>query len=423
MNYVSVSFTHKNTDLELREKLSFGDNNKKREILRLIGANETILESMALSTCNRVEIFAFANDVNLAIKHILSSISILTLVPVAALEIRADIYENQSAIHHLFAVASSLDSLAIGETQIVGQLKEAFKFAYENGDCALNIQRAVNFAFKCSAEVRNLTEISKNKISIASVAVAKAAQIYGNIGGMTAVVIGAGAMSELVCRHLISQKVNVIILNRSLENAKNLANKLGNLANYDSFDKIKEYINKHRLIFSATGCATPVITDSLLEFCDFERHFFDIAVPRDILLKENSLIRLYAVDDLDEIVKTNLALREEQASKAYSIVGKFTNSFFKWLLVQNSTPAIKALRGLAREISTTELEKAIKKGYIKNSDKDEAKRLIHQVFKAFLHTPTIRLKENNNPNLIKNLEYLFEIKIENDENLGENDEI
>ena len=120
MHYISISFTHKNTDISIREKLSFSDESRKKEMLRLLSANENIFESMVLSTCNRVEVFAYVANVKECIRHILNSISILTLVPYDALELRADIYEDDGAIHHLFAVASSLDSLVIGETQIAG---------------------------------------------------------------------------------------------------------------------------------------------------------------------------------------------------------------------------------------------------------------------------------------------------------------
>ncbi|EAJ5693175.1 glutamyl-tRNA reductase [Campylobacter fetus] len=420
MHYVSISFTHKNTDIGVREKLSFSDNNRRREILRLIGANDSIAESMALSTCNRVEIFAYVLDTQSSIRHILNSISILTLVPFEALELRADIYEDQGAIHHLFAVASSLDSLVVGETQIAGQLKEAFKFAYDNEDCGVNISSAMHFAFKCAAEVRALTTISKNPVSVSSVAVAKAKEIYGNIGGMSAVVIGAGEMSRLAAQHLINAEVNVIIINRDDIKAQTLAKELGELASYASFDKLSEYINRYRLIFSATGAPNAIITNEIIEQKDFHRYFFDIAVPRDIDIEEDEYIHVYAVDDLEEIVRTNLALREEQASIAYSIVGKSTTSFFKWRLSEGSTPAIKALRLKAKDIACKEIEKAVKKGYLKCSDQDEASKLVHQVFKAFLHTPSVRLKEKNSDDILKALEYLFDIKIQKDENLEGN---
>jgi glutamyl-tRNA reductase len=303
--------------------------------------------------------------------------------------------------------------------QIAGQLKEAFKFAYENGDCAENIASAMHFAFKCAASVRNLTQISKNPVSVSSVAVAKAKEIFGGIGGMTAVVVGAGEMATLACKHLVNASANVIILNRDVSKAKALATSLGELASADSIEKLPEYVNRYRLFFSATASPEPIITDSLIEPRDFARYFFDIAVPRDVDLKENELVRVFAVDDLEEIVKSNIALREEQANIAYGIVARSVAEFFKWLSSKGSAAAIKALRGHAREIAEREIKKAVQKGYLRHCDEEEAKKLVHQVFKAFLHTPSVKLKDGDAKEMGAAIEYLFDVEIKNDEMIEE----
>lgn len=400
MSYMSVSFTHKNTDIFMREKLSFSNEVKKREILRLIGSNSAIKECFVLSTCNRVEIFAFVDNFEVASKFVVQAISKVSGVEFDELESRADIYEDYGAIHHLFSVAASLDSLVVGETQIVGQLKDAYKFALENGNLGDEIKKAIAKALKCAAEIRNKTEISKNPISVSSVAVSMAKEKLGSLENVDAVVIGAGEMSELACKHLLTHGAKVTILNRNLQNAKNLAYNLGDEVKFDSLEKLKSYINKFSLIFSATGATGAIITDDLIESVDFKRYFFDIAVPRDIELSDSDDIEVYAVDDLEDIVKRNLILREEQARIAYGIVGSSTSEFFKEIKTQACTPIVKALRQRAREVSANELDKAIKKGYLKNSDKEEARKLIHQVFKAFLHTPSVNLKNLDDKNEI-----------------------
>ncbi|CZE50842.1 glutamyl-tRNA reductase [Campylobacter geochelonis] len=414
MNYLNISFTHKNTDIGVREKLSFSDDDKKREILRLICSNQNVSECMVLSTCNRVEVLAFVNDLEKSTSYILKAISILSGVALNELEERADIYYGSGAIHHLFAVASSLDSLVVGETQIVGQIKDAFKFALSNENCDINIKRAVEYAFKCAAEVRNKTEISKNPVSVSSVAVSTAKDIFKSLDGITAVVVGAGDMSELACKHLITNGAKIIIVNRSKQRAQDLANSLNGDVKIEPFEKLKSCINSHQLIFSATSSQDVIIKNSMLENTPFDRYFFDIAVPRDIDISENESIKLYSVDDLQEIVKINLALREEQAQIAYGIVGKSTNDFFKWLKTLATTPIVKALRGKAKEVAEIEIQKAIKKGYLKKSDKDEARKLIHQVFKAFLHTPTINLKsigdDEDGECMLRSVQQIFDIK-------------
>ncbi|WP_297941528.1 glutamyl-tRNA reductase [uncultured Campylobacter sp.] len=446
MAYMSVSFTHKNTDITVREKLSFSNDVRKKEILRLLASNSAIEECLVLSTCNRVEIFTAVSDFKAASKFVLLALSRVSGVSYDELAERADIYEDYGAIHHLFAVAASLDSLVVGETQIVGQLKDAFKFAKQNAHAGAQIARAIDEALKCAARIRNQTEISKNPISVSSVAVAMAKEKLGSLQGVNAVVVGAGEMSELACKHLLASGANITILNRNLTNAQRLAASLlgensldakncadenpgtgknsdglnsGNVANFagenpkddknstacanssaqvqsrikiDSLDNLKKYLNVNSLFFSATGSQEPIITDSLLEPKSFKRYFFDIAVPRDVELSQSEDIEVYSVDDLEEIVKKNLLLREEQAQIAYSIVAKCTNEFFKWLKAAASTPIIKALRQSAKQVAELELAKALKKGYLKHSDAEEARKLIHQVFKAFLHAPTVNLK-------------------------------
>ena len=446
MAYMSVSFTHKNTDITVREKLSFSNDVRKKEILRLLASNSAIEECLVLSTCNRVEIFTVVSDFDEAQKFVLLALSRVSGVSYDELAERADIYEDYGAIHHLFAVAASLDSLVVGETQIVGQLKDAYKFAMQNARAGAQIARAIDEALKCAARIRNQTEISKNPISVSSVAVAMAKDRLGSLQGADAVVVGAGEMSELACKHLLASGANITILNRNLAGAQRLVASLlgensldakncadenpgtgknsdglnfGNVANFacenpkddknstacansaaqaqsrikiDSLDNLKKYLNVNSLFFSATGSQEPIITDSLLEPKSFKRYFFDIAVPRDVELSQSEDVEVYSVDDLEEIVKKNLLLREEQAQIAYSIVAKCTNEFFKWLKAAASTPIIKALRQSAKQVAELELAKALKKGYLKHSDAEEARKLIHQVFKAFLHAPTVNLK-------------------------------
>lgn len=412
MNFVCVSFTHKNTGIALRERLSL-DESRRKELLRLINANAYIEESLLISTCNRVEVFAFVEQLDEICEYIISCIAVLCEVDKEILLQQADIFEDNGAIHHLFSVASSLDSLVIGETQIAGQLKDALNFALTHNFCGLNLDRAVNFAFKCAARVRNETEISKNPISVASVAVAKAKELV-NLKDKEVIIIGAGEMGELAAKHLLAAGAKVIILNRNTAKAKELCETLGAGASYDEFELLSDYLNKYELFFSATNAKEAIITEDLLQKREFTRYFFDIAVPRDIDLDESERVRVFAVDDLEEVVRKNLALREHQAQIAYSIIAAMTSEFFRYLNDLALTPIIKAVRLQAKECAEVELAKALKKGYLKGSDKDEARKLIHQVFKAFLHSPTIKLKhlqgEVQSDSIINAMRYVFDLK-------------
>ncbi|MEB2788361.1 glutamyl-tRNA reductase [Campylobacter upsaliensis] len=415
MHYFCISFTHKNTDLSLREKLSLNDEKKKKEFLKLVLSKEDIVESLVISTCNRVEILAFVKDLKEVGKHIITSLALLCEVDKNDLEKRADFFEDSGAIHHLFSVASSLDSLVIGETQITGQIKEAFHFAKNLNFCAEHLEFALHHAFKCAAKVRNQTQISKNPISIASVAVAKAKELL-DLSQAKAVVIGAGEMAQLTCKHLLQAGAKIIILNRDLSKAQKLSEELD--CEFDRLENLENYLNAYSLFFSATNAKNALITNNMLKSVEFKRYFFDIAVPRDIELSENDKIKVFAVDDLEEVVRKNLALRECEASIAYGIIGAMTSEFFKILSDLALTPTIKALRLKAKACANQQLQIALSKGYLKKSDEEEARKLIHQVFKAFLHEPTLNLKHlqgKKSEVLIQSLNYLF--------NLGEHNEI
>ncbi|HEF6139433.1 TPA: glutamyl-tRNA reductase [Campylobacter coli] len=409
--YYCISFTHKNTDLSLRERLSFSDEAKKNEFLRLLSIHENIEECLVISTCNRVEIVAYVKEAYA--EYIIKSLALLCNVDKESLVQKADIFEDSGAIHHLFSVASSLDSLVVGETQIVGQLKDAFAFALKNNFCAVHLSRAIHSAFKCAAKVRNETQISKNPISVASVAVAKAKELLP-LDGKSAIVIGAGEMGELAAKYLITAGARVIVLNRDMEKARILCERLGVLSECDSLNNLKKYLDEYELFFSATNAPNAIITNSLIDEVSHKRYFFDIAVPRDIDISENEKISVFAVDDLEVVVRKNLALREQEARMAYGIIGRETAEFFRYLNDLALTPIIKAIRLQAKECANKQLQIALDKGYLKHSDEEEARKLIHQVFKAFLHTPTMNLKhlqgKMQSDTVINAMRYIFDLE-------------
>jgi glutamyl-tRNA reductase len=267
--------------------------------------------------------------------------------------------------------------------------------------------------FKCAAAVRSNTDISKNPVSVSSVAVTKAKDLLKSLDGVNAVVVGAGEMSELAAKHLLASNANVIIINRSYENAMALAKKLGKNSSAQPFSNLREAVNKYPLVFSATGAPHAIVTNDIVEARVFERYWFDIAVPRDIEPCRFENVHVYAVDDLEEIVAKNLALREEQAKIAYSIVGEMTTEFFKKLQALSVDPIIKEIRNKARQSALSEIEKAVKKGYMQSEMRESVEKIIHQVFNAFLHKPTINLKNvlelDESDKIIQSLQYFFDI--------------
>lgn len=405
MHYFSVSFTHKNTSIEVRERLALSDEFKKNELYKLILANEFIDECVILSTCNRIEIMCYVESVVGVYEYIIKCLCLICKIDEQLIKNSPDIYEDSGFIHHLFSVASSLDSLVIGETQITGQLKQAMQSAENNP----NLEVAINYAFKCAAMVRNKTKISKNSVSVSSVAVAKARELM-DLKDKKIVLIGSGLMIELAAKHLLNHtKGNISIISRTKENALKLANELGlNCLDYEDLIPI---LNSNEVFFCATSANEPIITKDLIKEVDFKRYFFDIAVPRDIELDNSNLIEVYSVDSLNEIVKKNMQFKDEEAKIAFSVVAKMVNEFYKDLNVIQVTPIIKAMRFRAQDIINKELNIAIKKGYLKNSDNEEALKFAKQVMKSYLHDITIRLKNIDEVGWqTESLNYIFDVK-------------
>lgn len=415
MNYLIVSYSHKNTDIATREKIAFNSDEKKINFSNKLLECESINEVLILSTCNRVELLLSVKDCNKALEHIFCELEEFTSIPASELEGRADIYEDNGAIHHIFAVASSLDSVVIGETQIVGQIKDAFKFCFDHGFCSQKIARVMHHTFRCAAAVRSSTEISSSPVSISSVAVNKAKDLAGgSLAGFSALVIGAGEMGRICAEHLIKNGCNVIIINRNIEKAEELARELGETTIAEGFDKLENFINKYRFLFSATSSDDHIITEEMVKEVEFERHWFDIAVPRDIedSCKEKN-INLFSVDDLKSVVSQNRAFREKQAGIAFSIIGKFTMEFYKWLQTLQVEPIIKRMREMAKRSAQKELDRAIQKGYLPKEQKDEVEKILHQAFNTFLHKPTCNLKKvAEDPEfdtIVQSFQYLFGI--------------
>lgn len=394
MHYLIISFTHKNTDIHTREKLAFNNDLEIENFLNKSLKSEKINETVLLSTCNRVEIISSVKDIIGAKKHILGELSTYSEIDYLELKERADIYDDKSAIHHLFTVASALDSLVIGETQIVGQLKDAFKFSVNKGFSSQNIARAFHYAFKCAANVRNETALGTGSVSVSSTAVSQAKEIFKEKANETkALVIGAGEMSRLAIEHLLTNDFKVILTSRDYKKAKTLAQTFEKEIEVRPYDELQYWLNKTPLMFTATSAPYPIITNELVENTSFNRYWFDIAVPRDIDDIQDETIKVYSVDDLQEIVAKNVSLRAKSAKIAYSLVSKTTDEYFEWLKTLEVEPVVKHLHLKGKEIIEKKLSYAIKKGFINGEDQDNIQKLCETIMTEFLHKPTVGLKE------------------------------
>ena len=392
MSYLSISFSHKNTDIQTREKLAFPNEENKDRFLKQILEEESIEEAILLSTCNRVEIIASVYNSDVSSKAILKKLSKYSGLEFDNLYDRADIYDNDGAIHHLFSVASALDSLVIGETQIVGQLKDAFRFSLAKEYCDQTLSKSLHYSFKCAAAVRNATSLGTGSVSVASTAVAKAKDIIKDTKGVKALVIGAGEMSELTIKHLLSSGFDVILTSRDVKKAQLLADSFEEYIEVQEYSNLVDLLSEVPVMITATSAPYPIITQEMTRDCSFERFWFDIAVPRDIDDIESSNLEIYSVDDLQDIVNENMSLRAEQAKTAYSIVNKMSLEFFEWLKSLEVEPVVKNMYKRGDDIIDKKIKNAIKKGFISREDEDNIRKLCQTVITEYLHQPQKRIK-------------------------------
>lgn len=426
MNFVVLSFSHKNTDIALRQKLALSDESSQKLLAHLLDSGDfcVVNEAILLSTCNRLEVFMLTNSAYEALQKCLSKIAEICALSKEELEGRADTFEGYGAIHHIFLVASSLESLALGETQIAGQLKKAYRAALNAKFCTTKgLGLVIDFALKCAAQVRTETGISQKSISIASLAVANAKKLP--LRGRAALVIGLGEMGRLTIKHLLTSGFSVKAINRDAQKAAAFAAEVSdkNLSVGD-FGDLEGEIHTAELVFCATAAPGAIITQKMIKPTDFTRYFFDLALPRDIEDIEDSGVKIFPIDDLKQIADENLSLRKDSLNAAYTIVGDAANEFFKYLNTLSVQPIIKILRQFAKSAAQNELNRAIDKGFIAHAQRDNVEKLIHNVFNVFLHAPTKNLKEISSRAQIDEIErvlkILFDISDEalSDESLG-----
>ncbi|MDF1874704.1 glutamyl-tRNA reductase [Sulfurimonas sp. SAG-AH-194-I05] len=415
MHYLNICFSHKNSSIEIREKLSYPNDEDMHGCLNKLNASKVINESILISTCNRMEVLCSCSDIIEATKHIFAMLSQRSGISEEELEGRADIYDNSSAIHHIFTVASSLDSMVIGETQIVGQLKDAFRFSHDNGYCSKKLARTMKSAFRCAAKVRNTTEISSKPVSMASVAVSKLKELMNDLSDKKALVIGAGEMSEITARHLVSAGADVCIMNRTKHKAEALALACG--TQVLDYEKLSTAVNEFDILFTATSSAVPIITDAIILPCDFERYWFDLALPRDINYHKGERINLYVIDDLKMIVDDNVKFREQASKAAHGIIGRAIIEFFESLESLDIEPIIKEIYIKAYKAAKEESSRVITKGFLPLEYEKVAQKMCEQALKRFLHDMTSSMRNTSEESIIdisSNMMQIFSKSIDKD---------
>ena len=435
MNIVVVGLSHKTAAVEIREKVAFAPTHMEKPLHTLVNL-EDITEGVIVSTCNRVEIYVTTRDIAGGIARVKRFLADHHGVSLEWLEPHLYALHGEDAIRHVFRVASSLDSMVVGEPQILGQIKTSYGYAAEYKSSGIILNRFLHKAFSVAKRVRTETKIASSAVSVAFAAVELARKIFNDLSDKTVMLIGAGEMCELAAKHFLNNGVRgLMVTNRTFERAEKLAEEFDGKA--VRFDDLFDQLHKADIILSSTGAPHTIIGAGDLDAVMRRRKqkpmfFIDIAIPRDIDPAVNNVenVYLFTVDDLQEVVSANLQQRTEEAKKAEDIVSQEIGQFFKWLSSLEVTPTIVALRSKFDEIRRAELDKTLS-GW-KDLPPDAQKRLealTNAIMNKLLHPPTSLIKKAGQGGrtdlYVDALRALFELEIAGagqDEELGELEE-
>ena len=399
VNLILVGVNHKTTPVEIREKLAFTTGKIEESVDRLFNFPD-IVEHTILSTCNRVEIYARANCQDSAIKSIKQFICDFHEVSLVDLEDHFYSYSNAEAVEHLFRVSSSLDSMILGEAQILGQVKDAYCLAKDLRSTGLVLNQLFEKAFSIAKKVREETGIAERSVSISSAAVELAQKIFDDLENHTVMLVGTGEMAELAAKHLISYGVKTVyVTSRTYDRAASLARTLNGSAL--DFVALKGELHRADIVISSTSASSFIIKKEMVEKAIRDRKnkpmfFIDIAVPRDIEPDINHLenVYLYDIDDLHVVVSANIKEREKEAENAMNLISQEVTKFNNWVGSLDAVPTIVEIRKKADNIRKQELEKSLKKiPHLSEDDKYLLRQMTSSIINKILHKPTIKLKK------------------------------
>lgn len=401
MKVLVAGLNHNTADIEVREKVAFNGSKLQEGLVELKNLPH-VDEVVILSTCNRMELYAGVKDTEKASESIKTFISGFHNIDRSLLDKAIYVYDDVDAVRHIFRVASSLDSMVIGEPQILGQLKEAFEFALEKKTTGILLNKLMKKAISVAKRVRSETRIAENAVSISFAAVELAKKIFTDLSAKVFMLLGAGEMAELAAKHLMSNGVKeVIVANRRYERACELAKEFsGRPVALDNF--LREMVHSD-IVICSTGAPNYIVVKEQMQKVMKERKqrqvfIIDISVPRNIDPKINDLdnVYLYNIDDLQGIVDANMFERKKEAEKAERIIEEEIEPFFQWLSSLDSVPTIVALREKMEKIKNDEIEKLLNRF----PDLDEKQRkaieyMASSIVNKLIHPPTIALKKDS----------------------------
>ncbi len=401
-NLILIGLSHKTAPVETRELLSLPAVQLPAFYERL--AETGVEESVYVSTCNRVEVYMTADDKESAVETIKKLMEFYTKLPHE--QFRSSVYTcyGLDAVRHLLNVTSSLDSMVVGENEITGQVKESYKKAVQCGSTGTVLNKLFHKAFATAKRVRTETGISRNPLSVASIAVEQARKIFPDMSERSALLIGAGEMGELILKYLVKENLKkIIIANRTVEKAEKICAEIGFKADIIPLVKVDRAVLETDIVISSVTAPHHVITaddtrEMMLEREDRPLFFIDIAVPRNIepAVADINNIFLYNVDSLKKIAEENKRCREIEMEKAEKIVEDDVDDFISWCEESSLAPTIAAIKNKFDEIRAGEIEK-FRNRKMKHLSEDDFKlieELTLSIMNKTLHNPIMNLKKS-----------------------------
>jgi glutamyl-tRNA reductase len=395
MKITALGLNHTTAPIAVRERAAISDD-RMAEAVRNLTQHPNISEAAILSTCNRTEIYCGHNlSDELELVQWLGDFQQLS-----AQELTPFTYShlNKDAVNHTFRVASGLDSMVLGEPQILGQMKQAYSRANDAGAIGKILNRLFQHTFSVAKQVRTDTLVGATAVSVAYAAVSLAKRIFTDLSDQTVLLIGAGETIELVARHLKQNGAkHLIVANRSIQRAQNLADEVGSEA--ITLSQIPDKLAQADIVVASTASTLPILGKGAVERALKQRRhkpmfMVDLAVPRDIEPEVAKLsdVYLYTVDDLQSVVEENLGTREAAAQDAEKIIDLQVVRFMRWLRSLESVPTIKDLRQLTTQLQQQELDKAHKRLAAGDDPKDVLDQFARGLTNKYLHEPSHKLR-------------------------------
>ena len=397
---ILIGLNHRTAPVEVRERVAFEDGRLESALQRLVEL-EGVVEGAILSTCNRVEVIACGSDAQAAVPVLARFLAREHGLAEEALAGHLYRYADREAIRHLFRVAASLDSMVVGEPQILGQLKEQYAVAAAVGASGQVLHRCFHKSFSVAKRVRSETGIAEKAVSIGSAAVELAQGIFDSLRAKTALLVGAGAMGELTARQLLAGGVgSVMVTNRTYDRAIDVARELGGMP--VPWDLLARYLPLADLVVGAASGDDFLLRPAAVEEAMRERRrrpmfLIDLAVPRSVDPAVNALdgVYLYDIDDLEGVVSDNQGARAREAAKAETIVEAEVEAFWRWFSSLDAVPTIVALREKLDAIRRRELERSLGAlGPLDARQQEIVERLTVSIVNKILHAPLTALRRH-----------------------------